>query len=106
MFDNNKKIPRGVFRNAIISIMFACGGDHEPFQGTIDLIEELALNFIEKLLQKSLKLTNSSALGWKSVLVVLQKDAYSFARAKELIGLREFFYSSIRDAGREKKVNY
>merc|ERR1712193_395489 len=97
---------RKLFVNAISSMVFACGGEENPSRTLIDLIGKLTLIFIQKLLVYCVKLSSTNQLDWKNMLIVLQKDYYSFIRAKELIELKEDVTTAIqvKEAG-EQKLN-
>lgn len=55
------------------ALMYACGDGRTPYQPTVDLVEELAVRFVEDLLHKAMDMGISDRLTWEDIVLVLRR---------------------------------
>ena len=70
-------------------MMHGFGDDSNPYEETVDLIEELAVDFISEMTLKAMEVGKSGKISEKDIEFLVRKDPRKLARLEELLQMNE-----------------
>ena len=70
-------------------MMHGFGDDSTPYEETVDLIEELAVDFISEMTLKAMEVGKSGKISEKDIEFLVRKDSRKLARLEELLQMNE-----------------
>lgn len=70
-------------------MMHGFGDDPSPYEETVDLIEELAINFITDMTFRAMEVGKSGKISEKDIEFLVRKDPRKLARLEELLQMNE-----------------
>eukprot|EP00747_Dinoflagellata_sp_TGD_P158858 gnl/TRDRNA2_/TRDRNA2_177849_c0_seq1.p3 gnl/TRDRNA2_/TRDRNA2_177849_c0~~gnl/TRDRNA2_/TRDRNA2_177849_c0_seq1.p3 ORF type:complete len:153 (+),score=12.46 gnl/TRDRNA2_/TRDRNA2_177849_c0_seq1:116-574(+) len=96
--DFHIKWPKGIFRDPLTKLIYGCGSTKEVKSETIDILEEIAIDYIHGILDYSSNHSYDNKLSYEDILISFRRDPYKFARSKELIELKTIFRRSSKSS--------
>lgn len=70
-------------------MMHGFGDDSSPYEETVDLIEELVIEFISEMTLKAMEVGRSGKISEKDIEFLVRKDPRKLARLEELLQMNE-----------------
>lgn len=65
--------------------MYGFGDDLNPYTETVDMIEDLVLQFVADIASKALNFASTEKICVEDLLFILRKDRRKYCRLKELL---------------------
>ncbi|DBA93387.1 TPA: Transcription initiation factor TFIID subunit 13 [Trebouxia sp. C0005] len=78
---------------AVANMMYGFGDDCTPYKESVDLVEDMVINYVVDTWQKTLASAHSRStkVSEKDVIFLLRKDKKKYERARELLYLEDQF---------------
>lgn len=78
---------RGLFAKDLKSMMYGFGDAEEPFHETVELVEDITVDYISTLIQSALELAQGKdgKPNVADLLFLIRKDPAKYARAQRLL---------------------
>ncbi|DBB12530.1 TPA: Transcription initiation factor TFIID subunit 13 [Trebouxia sp. C0006] len=78
---------------AVANMMYGFGDDRTPYKESVDLVEDMVMNYVVDTWQKTLASAHSRStkVSEKDVIFLLRKDKKKYKRARELLYLEDQF---------------
>ena len=70
-------------------MMHGFGDDSNPYEETVDLVEELAIDFITEMTVKAVEVGRAAKISEKDIEFLVRKDPRKLARLGELLQMNE-----------------
>lgn len=83
---DKKKHP---FAKEIKSMMYGFGDDENPYQESVEVLEDLVIHFIQNMTCKCMDLNKQNRVQIEDLMFILRKDPRKYARAKDLLIMNE-----------------
>lgn len=80
---------RRLFHRELKYMMHGFGDDPNPYSETVDLVEELVVQFIIEMTQKAMEVGKSGRVHVNDVIFIIRKDKRKYARVKDLLTMKE-----------------
>ncbi|CAI7777786.1 unnamed protein product, partial [Closterium sp. NIES-53] len=78
----------GIFLRELRLMMYGFGDDPEPLPETVELVEEMVIEYITDLVHRAQEVAaRRGRLTTEDVLFLIRKDPRKFARARELLAM-------------------
>ncbi|DBA91542.1 TPA: Transcription initiation factor TFIID subunit 13 [Trebouxia sp. C0004] len=76
---------------AVANMMYGFGDDRTPYKESVDLVEDMVINYVVDTWQKTLASAHSrlTKVSEKDVIFLLRKDKKKYERARELLYLED-----------------
>lgn len=74
-----------LFSKELRCMMYGFGDDLNPYTESVDMIEDLVLQFITDIAQKALNFGSNDKISVDDLLFILRKDTKKYCRLKELL---------------------
>lgn len=58
---------------SVPGLMYACGDSREPYQESVDLVEQLALDYLMRMVHKASAASITNKIGYDDVLMILRQ---------------------------------
>ena len=88
--DSSLKRKRGLFNKDLRLMMYGFGDDPDPMPETVNLMEDIMIDYITDLVHKSQSVASRRGkLTTEDVMFLVRKDSRKFARVKELLAMNE-----------------
>ena len=84
--DDKKK---RLFFKEIRCMMYGFGDDQNPYTESVELIEELVIEFITELTQKASQIGRPGRVQVEDIVYLIQKDPQKYSRVKDLLTMNE-----------------
>lgn len=78
-----------MFSRELRYMMHGFGDDSNPYTETVDLMEDLVVDFITEMTQKAMDVGKSGKVHVNDIIFVIRKDQKKYARVKELLTMNE-----------------
>ena len=65
------------------------GDDANPYSETVDLVEELVIQFITEMTMKAMEVGKSGRVHVNDVIFIIRKDRKKYSRVKDLLMMKE-----------------
>lgn len=69
--------------------MHGFGDDPNPYSESVDLLEELVVQFITEMTVKSMEVGRSGRVHVNDIIFIIRKDKKKYARVKDLLNMKE-----------------
>ncbi|CAD5219162.1 unnamed protein product [Bursaphelenchus okinawaensis] len=90
--EEEKKSPedrKRLFRKELSSMLYGFGDVKETDEATLEALEKIVMDYIEKLCKKALKVGKGNRLGLDDIYYLIRRDRRKFARVRELLSMSE-----------------
>jgi len=78
-----------LFAKELRCMMFGFGDDHNPYTESVDMLEDIVLEFIIQMTQQAMEVGRSGRVTVEDVLYLVRKDKRKTARVHELLSMNE-----------------
>lgn len=78
-----------MFTRDLQYMMHGFGDDPNPYSETIELVDDLVVQFITEMTLKSMEVGKRGKLRVEDILFVIRKDTKKYARVKDLLMMNE-----------------
>ena len=80
---------RRIFHRDLKYMMHGFGDDPNPYSETVDLVEELVVQFITEMTLKAMEVGKSGRVNVNDIIFIIRKDKKKYARVKDLLNMKE-----------------
>ncbi|KAK7067577.1 Transcription initiation factor TFIID subunit 13 [Halocaridina rubra] len=78
-----------LFSKELRCMMYGFGDDQNPYTESVDLLEDLVLEFITQMTQRAMEVGRSGRVQVEDVLYLVKKDKRKYARVHDLLNMNE-----------------
>ena len=78
-----------LFHRELKYMMHGFGDDPTPYSETVDLVEELVVQFITEMTVKAMEVGKSGRVHVNDIIFIIRKDPKKYARVKDLLMMKE-----------------
>jgi len=78
-----------LFSKELRCMMYGFGDDQNPYTESVDLLEDLVIQFIGEISLKALEMGRSGRISVEDVMHIARKDPRKYARVKDLLLMNE-----------------
>ena len=78
-----------LFSKELRCMMYGFGDDQNPYTESVDLLEDLVIEFITETTQKALEIGRQGRVTIDDLVYLIRKDARKYLRVKELLTMNE-----------------
>lgn len=78
-----------LFSKELRCMMFGFGDDRNPFTESVDLLEDLVIEFITEITHKASEIGKSGKVQKEMIFLLARKDQRKFARVRDLLTMNE-----------------
>ena len=78
-----------LFTKELRCMMFGFGDDQNPYTESVDVLEDLVIEFITEMTKKALDVGRPGRISVEDVIFLIRKDAKKYSRVKELLLMNE-----------------
>ncbi|KAL7644387.1 UNVERIFIED_CONTAM: hypothetical protein RMT77_005217 [Armadillidium vulgare] len=78
-----------LFSKELRCMMYGFGDDQNPYTESVDLLEDLVLEFITQMTQKAMEVGRSGRVQVEDILYLVRKDKRKYARVHDLLNMNE-----------------
>ncbi|XP_048201626.1 transcription initiation factor TFIID subunit 13-like [Perognathus longimembris pacificus] len=73
-----------LFKKELHCMMYGFGDDQNPYTESVDILEDLVIEFITEMTHKALSIGRQGQVQVEDIVFLIQKDPRKFARVKDL----------------------
>ncbi|CAD5121838.1 DgyrCDS10307 [Dimorphilus gyrociliatus] len=85
LLEKKKKI----FTKELRCMLYGFGDDKNPYAESVDLMEDLVIDFITEMTQRALEAGRQGRISVEDIVYVVRKDVKKYSRVKELMMMSE-----------------
>jgi len=78
-----------LFSKELRCMMYGFGDDQNPFTESVDLLEDLVIEFITETTQKAMDIGKTGRVQVEDIMHYVRKDPRKYARVKDLLSMNE-----------------
>jgi len=78
-----------LFTKELRCMMYGFGDDQNPYSESIDLLEDLVIEFITEMTKKAMDVGRPGRISVEDIIYLIRKDSKKFSRVKELLLMSE-----------------
>lgn len=78
-----------LFHRELKYMMHGFGDDPNPYSETVDLVEELVIQFINEMTVKAMEVGKSGRVHVNDIIFIIRKDPKKYSRVKDLLMMKE-----------------
>lgn len=78
-----------LFHRELKYMMHGFGDDPNPYSETVELVEELVIQFITEMTLKALEVGKSGRISVKDIIFIIRRDKKKYSRVKDLLTMKE-----------------
>ncbi|KAK2186738.1 hypothetical protein NP493_190g01010 [Ridgeia piscesae] len=78
-----------MFTKELRCMMYGFGDDQNPYSESVDLIEDLVVEYITELTKKGMEVGRPGRIAVEDIIFLIRKDAKKYSRVKELLTMNE-----------------
>ncbi|XP_065156267.1 transcription initiation factor TFIID subunit 13 isoform X2 [Atheta coriaria] len=78
-----------IFSKELRCMMFGFGDDQNPYTESVDIIEDLVIEFITETTHKAMEIGKTGRVQVEDMVFLVRKDARKYARVKDLLTMNE-----------------
>ena len=78
-----------LFHRELKYMMHGFGDDANPYSETVDLVEELVVQFITEMTVKAMEVGKSGRVHVNDIIFIIRKDPKKYSRVKDLLMMKE-----------------
>lgn len=78
-----------MFSKELRCMMYGFGDDQNPYTESVDIIEDLVIEFITEMTHKAMEIGRTGRVQVEDIVFLVRKDPRKFARVKDLLTMNE-----------------
>lgn len=78
-----------IFSKELRCMMYGFGDDQNPYTESVDLLEDLVIEFITELTHKAMEIGRTGRVQVEDIIFLVRKDRRKYARVKDLLTMNE-----------------
>ncbi|KAK7107879.1 transcription initiation factor TFIID subunit 13-like [Littorina saxatilis] len=78
-----------MFSKELRCMMYGFGDDQNPYTESVDLLEDLVIEFITEMTKKSMEVGRLGRISAEDIIFLIRKDPKKYSRVKELLLMSE-----------------
>jgi transcription initiation factor TFIID subunit 13 len=78
-----------IFSKELRCMMYGFGDDQNPYTESVDLLEDLVIEFITEMTHKAMEVGRTGRVQVEDIVFLVRKDPRRFARVKDLLTMNE-----------------
>ncbi|EEB20018.1 transcription initiation factor TFIID subunit, putative [Pediculus humanus corporis] len=78
-----------IFSKELRCMMYGFGDDQNPYTESVDLLEDLVIDFITQMTHKAMEIGRTGRVQVEDIIFLVRKDARKYARVKDLLTMNE-----------------
>ncbi|XP_042890083.1 transcription initiation factor TFIID subunit 13 isoform X2 [Penaeus vannamei] len=78
-----------LFSKELRCMMYGFGDDQNPYTESVDLLEDLVIEFITQMTQRAMEVGRSGRVQVEDVMYLVRKDKRKYARVHDLLNMNE-----------------
>ncbi|XP_017056727.1 transcription initiation factor TFIID subunit 13 [Drosophila ficusphila] len=78
-----------LFSKELRCMMFGFGDDKNPYTETVDLLEDLVIEYIAETTHRAMEIGRTGRVQVEDIIFLVRKDARKYARVKDLLTMNE-----------------
>jgi len=100
-----------MFSKELRCMMYGFGDDQNPYTETVDIIEDLVIEFITEMTHKAMEIGRTGRVQVEDIVFLVRKDSRKYARVKDLLTMNEELkrarkaFDEVKYAGKEAMQN-
>ena len=80
---------RRLFRKELLCMMYGFGDDQNPYTESVDMLEDLAIQFIIQMTQRAMEVGQNGRVQVEDIMYLVRKDPRKYARVRALLSMNE-----------------
>ena len=93
-----------LFTKELKVMLHGFGDDENPYEETVDLVEDLAVKYVQEMTQKAMDVGKPGKIHVEDIIFLIRKDPKKYARVKDLLRMNEELKKARRDLEPEKDI--
>ncbi|KAL9924925.1 transcription initiation factor TFIID subunit 13 [Glossina fuscipes] len=99
-----------LFSKELRCMMYGFGDDKNPYTESVDLLEDLVIEFITEMTHKAMEIGRTGRVQVEDIIFLVRKDPRKYARVKDLLTMNEELkkarkaFDEIKYVGNEAKI--
>ncbi|KAG5870503.1 hypothetical protein JTB14_006835 [Gonioctena quinquepunctata] len=100
-----------LFSKELRCMMYGFGDDQNPYTESVDIIEDLVIEFITEMTHKGMEIGRTGRVQVEDIVFLVRKDSRKYARVKDLLTMNEELkrarkaFDEIKFAGKDACVS-
>ncbi|XP_013790137.1 transcription initiation factor TFIID subunit 13-like [Limulus polyphemus] len=78
-----------LFSKELRCMMYGFGDDQNPYTETVDLLEDLVIEFITNITHKAMEVGRTGRVHVEDIVFLVRKDPRKYSRVKDLLTMNE-----------------
>jgi len=78
-----------LFSKELRCMMYGFGDDKNPYTESVDLIEDLVIQYITEVTQKAMEIGKPGRVAVEDIMFYVKRDSRKYARVKDLLSMNE-----------------
>ncbi|KAL4233461.1 Transcription initiation factor TFIID subunit 13 [Mactra antiquata] len=78
-----------IFSKELRCMMYGFGDDQNPYTESVDLIEDLVIEYISEMTKKAIEVGRPGRISVEDIIFLIRKDPKKYSRVKELLTMSE-----------------
>jgi len=78
-----------MFSKELRCMMYGFGDDQNPYTETVDMLEDLVIQFISEIAHKAMEIGRPQRVSVEDVMHLVRRDPRKYARVKDLLIMNE-----------------
>ncbi|XP_028136254.1 transcription initiation factor TFIID subunit 13 isoform X2 [Diabrotica virgifera virgifera] len=78
-----------LFSKELRCMMYGFGDDQNPYTESVDIIEDLVIEFITEMTHKAMEIGRTGRVQVEDIVFLVRKDPRKYARVKDLLTMNE-----------------
>ncbi|KAL3277918.1 hypothetical protein HHI36_013259 [Cryptolaemus montrouzieri] len=78
-----------LFSKELRCMMYGFGDDQNPYTESVDIIEDLVIEFITETTHKAMEIGRTGRVQVEDIVFLVRKDSRKYARVKDLLTMNE-----------------
>ncbi|XP_072036327.1 transcription initiation factor TFIID subunit 13-like [Amphiura filiformis] len=78
-----------IFSKELRCMMYGFGDDQNPYAESVELLEDLVLDFITQITLKAIEIGRPGRVQVEDIIFLIRKDARKYSRVRELLMMNE-----------------
>jgi len=80
---------RRLFSKELRCMMYGFGDDQNPYTESVDLLEDLVVEFITQMTQRAMEVGRNGRVQVEDIMYLVRNDARKYARVRALLSMNE-----------------
>ncbi|XP_052240734.1 transcription initiation factor TFIID subunit 13-like isoform X1 [Dreissena polymorpha] len=76
-------------KESVRCMMYGFGDDQNPYTESVDLIEDLVIEYITEMTKKAIEVGRPGRISVEDIIFLIRKDPKKYSRVKELLTMSE-----------------